>query len=270
MNRRKAVTIAAAALCALAVSAAPSVADPRVADLVQAGRIRVALFPPQYVQAPATGELRPFGAGIVSMEIARGLARRLGVEVQLVGLPTPPKAVECVRTGACDVVIAGIEPSRAAEVDFSPPVIGFDYTYLVPAGSSLHGVADVDRPGVRIAVVRNHASTFALRRIVKHAELVAADMPDPAFDLLRSGTAHAFAAPREALIDYSARLPGSRVLADAYGANLVGLAVQKGQGGRLAYVGEYLEEAKASGLIQRAIDSAGLRGVRVAAPLKRE
>lgn len=161
------------------------------------------------------------------MAIARGLAERLGVTVELVGLPTPPRAVECVKTGACDVVIAGIEPSRAAQVDFSPPVIQFDYTYLVPAGSSLHSVAEVDRPGMRIAVVRNHASTFALRRIVRHAELVDAEMPDPAFELLRAGTAHAYAAPREALIDYSARLPGSRVLADAYGANLVGLAVQR-------------------------------------------
>jgi polar amino acid transport system substrate-binding protein len=118
--------------------------------------------------------------------------------------------------------------------------------------------------------VRNHASTFTLSRIVKHGELVAADMPDAAFDLLRAGDVHAFAAPREALLDYSVKLPGSRVLTDAYGVNVVGLAVRKGQGGRLAYVSEFIEEAKASGLIQRAIEGAGLRGVRVAAPVKRE
>jgi polar amino acid transport system substrate-binding protein len=210
MNRRNTPTIAAAILCALAVSGAPSLADPRVADLVQAGKIRVALFPPQYAEDPATGELRPFAAGIVSMELARGLARRLGVDVQLVGHPTPPKAVECVKTAACDLVIVGIEPSRAAQVDFSQPVIQFDYTFLVPAGSSIDHIADVDRPGIRIAVVRNHASTFALSRIVKHGELVAAEVPDAAFELLRAGNAHAFASAREALIDYSAKLPGSR------------------------------------------------------------
>jgi hypothetical protein len=77
MNRPNAVTIGAAILSALAVSVTPSLGDPRVADLVQAGKIRVALFPPQYAEDPATGELRPFGAGIVSMELARGLARRL-------------------------------------------------------------------------------------------------------------------------------------------------------------------------------------------------
>jgi polar amino acid transport system substrate-binding protein len=270
MNRRVAIVIGAAILFALALSASPSLGDPRVADLVQSGKIRVALFPPQYAKDPATGELRPFGAGIVSMEIARGLARRLGVEVLLVGHPTPPKAVECVKTAACDVVIAGIEPSRAAEVDFSQPVIQFDYTYLVPAGSSIHGAADVDRSGIRIAVVRNHASTFALSRIVKHGELVSADIPDAAFELLRAGNVDAFAAPREALLDYSAKLPGSTVLADAYGVNLVGIAVPKGQAGRLSYIREFIEEAKASGLIQRAIDGAGLRGVRVASPTKPE
>ena len=105
---------------------------------------------------------------------------------------------------------------------------------------------------------------------MKHAELVAAEMPDAAFDLLRAGNVHAFAAPREALLDYSVKLPGSRVLTDAYGVNLVGMAVPKGQAGRLAYISEFIEEAKASGLIQRAIEGAGLRAVRVAAPTKRE
>jgi len=268
MNRRDALTVAATIVCAFAASGTSLLADPRVADLVQAGKIRVALFPPQYIEDPATGELRPFAAGIVSMELARGLARRLGVEVRLVGQPTPPKAVECVKTSACDLVIVGIEPSRAAEVDFSQPVIQFDYTYLVPAGSSIGSIGDVDRPGIRIAVVRNHASTFALSRIVKHGELIAAEVPDAAFDLLRAGNADAFASAREALIDYSVKLPGSKVLADAYGVNLVGIGVPKGQGGRLAYIGEFIEEAKASGLIARAIEAAGLRGVRVAPPMK--
>src|SRR4029453_8954844 len=148
------------------------------------------------------------------------------------------------------------------------PVIQFDYTYLVPAGSSIGSIADVDRPGIRIAVVRNHASTFALSRIVKHGELVAAEVPDAAFDLLRAGSAHAFASAREALIDYSVKLPGSKVLADAYGGNVVGIGVPKGQSGRLAYIGEFIEEAKASGLIARAIEAAGLRGVRAASPMK--
>ena len=93
---------------------------------------------------------------------------------------------------------------------------------------------------------------------------MAAEIPDAAFDLLRAGNAHAFASAREALIDYSVKLPGSKVLADAYGINLIGIGVPKGERGRLAYVGEFIEEAKASGLIQRAIEKAGERGIEVA------
>jgi polar amino acid transport system substrate-binding protein len=232
-------------------------ADPRVADLVQAGKIRSALFLPQYIKDEVTGELRGMGPGMVAIELVRGVAARLGVEVLLVGLQTPIEVVERLRTGACDMAFMGITDSRTAEVDFSPPVIQFDFTYLVPAGSSISGVADADRPGVRIAVVRNHASTIALSRLVQHAELVATEIPEAALDMLRAGNAAAFASARDLLVDYSAKLPGSRVLKDAYGVNRTGMAVPKGHSGRLAYINEFIEEAKASGLVQHAIELAG-------------
>jgi polar amino acid transport system substrate-binding protein len=256
-----------ALLAAVATADAQQVADPRVADLVRAGRIRVALHLGQYTKDPLTGELRGIGPGVVFIEIARALSARLGIEVLLVGHPTPLKLVECVKAGACDVGFVGIEPSRAAEVDFSPPFTQFDYTYLVPAGSPIRSVADADRPGVRIAVVRGHTSTLALSRTLKHAELVGAEIPDAAIDLLRTGRADALASARPGLLEYSTKLPGSRVLEDRYGANLgTAMAVPKGQAGRLAYISEFVEEAKASGLVQQAIEHAGERGVRVAPP----
>jgi len=235
-------------------------ADPRVADLVQAGKIRSALFLPQYTKDEVTGELRGVGPGMVAIEL-RGLAARLGIEVLLAGLETPIEVLECLKTGACDVAFMGITASRAAEVDFSSPVIQFDFTYLVPAGSSIFGGEDADRPGVRIAVVRNHASTIALNRIVQHAKLIATDVPEAALDMLRAGNADALASARDLLVDYSAKLSGSRVLKDAYGGNLTGMAVRKGEVRRLAYFNDFVEEAKPSGLIQRAIEHAGCRGV---------
>jgi polar amino acid transport system substrate-binding protein len=239
-------------------------ADPRVADLVQSGKIRAALFLPQYTKDPVTGELRGLGMGYVAIELLRALAARLGIEMHVIENPTPPKAVECLKTNACDVAFLGIEPARAAEVDFSPPVVAFDYTYLVPMGSAIRSVADIDRSAVRIAMVSNHASSLALIRTVKRAKLVGAEMPDTAFEMLRAGHADAFAAPREQLLDYSAKLPGSRVLEDSYGINLVGMAVPKGEAERLAYISEFIEEAKASGLVQRIIERGGLRGFQVA------
>jgi len=256
-----------ALLAAAATIDAQQTIDARVADLARAGRIRVALHLPQYAKDPVTGELRGIGAGIVFMEMARALAARVGVEIQLVGYPTPLAVLECLKAGACDVGFVGIEPSRAAEVDFSPPITQFDFTYLVPAGSPIHSIADADRPGVRIAVVRDHASTLALSRMLKHAEPVAAEIPDAAFELLRTGRADSLASTRPALLGYATKLAGSRVLEDRYGVSLgTAMAVPKGQAGRLAYVSEFIEEAKASGLVQQAIDRAGQRGVRVASP----
>ncbi len=170
----------------------PRPSDPRVADLVQAGKLRAALFLPQYVEDAVTGELHGRGTGVAGVEIARALAARIGIAVQMVGYPTPPSAVAALKAGACDLAFLGIEPSRAAELDFSPALFQFDYTYLVPAGSAIRSVADADRPGFRIAVVRNHASDLALRRIVKQAELVGAELPEAAFELLRAGTVDAF------------------------------------------------------------------------------
>ena len=131
----------------------------------------------------------------------------------------------------------------------------------MPAGSSIRRMADVDRPGVRIAAVRNHLSTLALSRILKHAELVTAETPDATFALLRSGNFDAMYQVRTVLLDYSTKLPGSRVLEDRYGVNLAAIVVATSQAGRLAYINEFVEEAKASGLVQRAIERAGLRGV---------
>jgi polar amino acid transport system substrate-binding protein len=254
-----------ALLASVGTLAAQRTPDPRVADLVRAGRVRVALFLPQYTQDPVTGEIR---GDVHFAETARALAAHLGVELVLVGYPTPPSAVEGLRTGSCDVAFLGIEQSRVAEVDFSPPVFEFDYSLLVPSGSSIRSLANADQPGVRIAAVRNHASTLTLSPMLKHATLVYAETPDFTFDLLRTGRADAMASVTFALDSYSTRLQGSRVLADRYGVNLAALAVPKGESGRLAYFSEFVEAAKASGLVQRAIEHGGLRGIHVAPSVK--
>lgn len=249
------------------IANAQQVSDPRVADLVRAGKVRAAMFLPQFTKDPVTGELRGAAGGVVMVALAHALAARLGVEVLLVGHPTPLKATECLKADACDVVLGmGIDRTRETDVDFSSPFMELDFTYLVASGSSIRSVADADRPGVRIAAVRNHASTLALSRILKHAELVYAETPDTTFELLRAGRADAFAQARPVLLDYSTQLPASRVLTERYGAYLLAMALSKGKAERLAYITEFIEESKASGLVQRAIEDGGLRGVQVAPP----
>ena len=239
--------------------------DPRVADLVRAGRIRLGLFLPLYAKHPLTGELKgALGVGALAHEIARAIAERLGIEVELIGYPNPPAIIECLKADACDMGFMGIEPSRAAEIDFSPPVVQFKFTCLIPAGSFIRVIADADRPEIRIAVVRDHASTLALSRILKQAKLVYAETADDAFDLLRTSHADVMASTRRILLDYSTQLPGSRVLEDHYGVNPVGMAVPKGKTARLTYIIEFIEEAKTSWLVQQTLERLGGRELEIA------
>jgi polar amino acid transport system substrate-binding protein len=238
---------------------APQAADPRVADLVQVGKVRVALYVPQYTKDPVTGELRGW-----CVDLVRALGERLGVVGVAVEHPTPPAAIAGLKSGACDIAIMGIHPARATEVDFTPPFAQLDFTYLVPAGSSIQSLADADRPGVRIAVVRNHVSTLTLSRLLRQATPVHAEMWDTAFDLLRNGQADAFASVRAELMKSAPELPGSRLLEESYGVNRLAMAVARGHvAGRLAYMSEFIEEARALGLVQRAIDRSGLAGTQV-------
>lgn len=202
----------------------------------------------------------------LAMDIARALAARIGIELQLVEYPRPGAVMEGIRSGAWDVTFLGIDPARAAVVDFSPPYMQSDLTYLVPAGSSIRNVADADQPGVRIAVPRGDLSDVVLSRVLKRAELVRADSIPAVSELLRAGRADARAAPRGLLLEQSAQLPGSRVLEDRFGVLLYAILVPKGHAGRLAYVSEFIEEAKASGLVQQTIERAGLRGYQVSPP----
>ena len=242
-------------------AAAQQVPDPRVADLVQAGRIRVGIHS-FYTKDSRTGELKAVSAGIIFLDIARILGTRIGVEVVPVWHPTIPEMLTCLTAGQCDVGFMGPDPSRAG-VDFSPPFVQLDYTFLVPAGSSIQRITDADQPNLRIAVVRDHASTLTLSRIFKHAQLIYAATPDPTFELLRNGQADAFASVRGVLLGYAPKLPGSRVLEEHYGANLVGMVVSRDQTARLAYITEFIEQAKASGLVQQAIERSGLPGYQV-------
>ena len=248
-------------LVSITVTRAQNVLDPRVADLVQAGKVRIGLFSTQYTKNPTTGELSG-----VRVDIARGLAAHTGVQAVLLEHRGPLDVVQCLKGGACDVVFLPLDERAASAGDFSTPFIQSEYTMLVPAGSSISSTADADKPGIRIAAVRSHASTTSLTPLVKRAEIILEENETAAFELLRAGRADVFASTRQYLIRVSKNLPGSQVLADYYGANLNRMVVPKSHAGWLTYVTEFVEEAKASGLIQKAIDRDGTFAFQVPPP----
>ena len=251
----------AALLATVAVTHAQQTADPRIADIVKAGKVRIGLHLPQFVQDKQTGEIRGNGTGTVIVPIAQALAERMGVKLELIGHPAPPVLIECLKAGACDAGFLGFTQARTKLVDYATPHIMVPFTYLVPANSPIRTVDDADKPGMRIAAVRNHASTHALHDVIRFATMIEVEIPDQAFELVRSGKADAYASPRPPILEYARELPGSRVLDGHYGANIQAIAFAKGKTERLAYVSAFVEEARTSGLIQKSIDQAGERGI---------
>jgi polar amino acid transport system substrate-binding protein len=265
MKSRRAIAAATRAASVLlafglwaAAAAEAQTADPRVADLVRAGKLRVGLFLPQYGKSP--DGLKPS----VWVETARAYAARVGVALVIAEHATPPEAVACLKAGSCDLLFLPLDARASGIGDFSNPILQFDYTLMVPAGSAIARVADVDRPGVRIAAVRNHASTNELLRQVKHAEFVYAETPEDTLALIRDGKAEVMASARPDLLLLSMKLAGARVLADRYGAMFNRMVVPKGKSDWHAYTNEFVEEAKASGAVQQFIERGGTRGVNVA------
>lgn len=241
----------------------PGVPPTAVADLAPTGKLRVGLIlanPVLVSKDSASGELRG-----VAIDLGKDLAARLGVPFEPVGYPTVAKLVDSANSNEWDVAFLAFDPARASDMEFSAPYMEVDNTYLLPAGSKIKSLDDIDQPGIRIAVPEKSAPDLFLSRTLKNATLVRGKGgAAAALDILKSGQADAFAENRQLLTTASAKLPGSRVLDGRFSAVQHAVAVTKGRLEGVAYVRGYLEEAKASGLVQQAINQAGLIGVNVA------
>ena len=202
----------------------------------------------------------------VAPDMAAEIAARLGVEVAYVPFATPSELADAATDDAWDVGLIGAEPARAETISFTAAYTEIEATYLVAAGSALRGVEEVDREGVRIAVARGSAYDLFLSRSLEHAELVRASGLDGSFDLFVEEKLDALAGLRPRLLSDVERLPGARILDGRFTAvqQAVGTPRQRGSGRGAAFLREFVEEAKASGLVQRLIDRHGVRGLSVA------
>ena len=132
----------------------------------------------------------------VAIDMGREVGRRLGVPVKLVPYDSPGQMAKAVASGAWDVAFLGIEPERAAEIAFSPPYVEIETTYLVRNESPFQRVADVDRPGVRIAVSGKSAYDLYLTRTIQHAHLERGEGISGSLRIFAAGNADVVAALR--------------------------------------------------------------------------
>jgi polar amino acid transport system substrate-binding protein len=225
--------------------------------LAPTGTLRIAVW-----MLPYFAFARPGGSELdgVIPELGREFARRLGVGATLVRFADPASIVEAFRAGEVDVTFIGITADRATAIDFGPTVIDIETSYLVPAGSAIGRIDEVDRAGVRIAVPRKSAQQAHLQATLTQATMVAVppETPQQAIDLLRAGRADVFSHVVPMLAAVSAHLPGARILPGS--TYNVPIAIGHRRGGSSAAVAlckAFVEEVIASGFVQQAIDRMG-------------
>ena len=232
------------------------------ADLAPAGTLRAGINYGNFILATrdrAGGESRG-----VAIDLTRELGRRLGVPVEIVAYDSVAVMGDAAPTGVWDIAFLGSDPKREALMSFTAAYLEIEATYLVRGDSPLRTAAEVDREGVRVAAPARANYELFLSRHLQRARLVSTAGADAAFDLLATGQVEALAGLTQALHDRLPQLPGSRIVEGRFMGVQQSIAVPRGRDAALAYLRGFVEDVKASGLVARAIEQTGARGVSVA------
>lgn len=229
-----------------------------VAELAPTGVLRVGVNLSNFLLVTgrsASGE--PEG---VSPDLSAAIAERLGVPVRYVTYPRPAALADAAGTDAWDVGLIGAEPARAEKIAFTAAYAEIEATYLVPPGSALAAIPDVDRAGVRVAVASGSAYDLWLARNIERAELVRAPSIDESYRIFVEDGLEALAGLRPRLIDDVERLPGARILEGRFTAVQQAVGTARANEAGAAYLADFVEWAKRSGLVARLIEKHGVVG----------
>ena len=228
--------------------------------LAPTGTLRVGMYPgspTSMIRDPKTGEIKG-----VTLELGQELARRLGVPFEAVVFQRPAEVVEGVKSGNADIAFTNASPARAKDIDFTPPLLDIEQGFLVLPGSpiSASALTEVDRPEIRVGVSQGSTSFGTLSRAFKHAKLVEVPNLKIAIEMLKQRKVDAFASNKAILSELSDELPGSKVLAGRFGLEHVALGIPKGRGQGMDYLRSFAGEMMSAGYLNRAVETAGLRG----------
>jgi polar amino acid transport system substrate-binding protein len=235
-------------------------------EVAPTGKLRVGVvFAPAksalFVVKDADGKVRG-----VTIDLGKELARKLRVPAEFFVASTSGELVDAMSSGAIDVAFMPIDAERRERVDFGPAYFIIESTYLVRAGSDIKNLSEVDRPNVRVIGIANTATIRSAARSLKNTTIAAVKSVDAATEMLGAGRADALALTHDALPPLAARLPGSRILDGSFLETGIAIAVPKNHSHALAYATAFMENAKASGIVRRAFDDAGLNDLAVAPP----
>lgn len=239
--------------------------DPRIlAELAPHGVLRAGINLSNFLLVTGRDEHgSPEG---VAPDMARAVADRLGVPLRLVPYARPGLVADAAGTDAWDIGLIGAEPQRAETIAFSAAYAEIEATFLVPPGSPIGAIAEVDRPGVRIASTARAAYDLWLERNIRAATLLRADSLDGTFELFREQGLEAMAGLRPKLIADAATMPGARILEGQFSAVQQAIGTARANAAGAAFLHAFVEEAKAEGLVARLIAKHGVAGLSVAPP----
>jgi polar amino acid transport system substrate-binding protein len=233
-----------------------------ISDLAPTGVLRAGINLSNFLlvtKVNSTGD--PEG---VAADLAREVAMRLGVSVKYVTFKSPGELADAVDKDIWDIGLIGAEPQRAETIAFTPAYAEIEATYLVPSGSPLKTIADVDATGVRIAVTARSAYGLWLDRNIKHAELKRSETIDSAYEQFVTAKLSALAGLRPRLLSDLEKLPGARILDGRFMSVQQAIGTSRKNPAGAAFLRDFVEEAKSSGLVARLIERYGVRGLSVA------
>jgi len=253
--------------CAIVLTLAGVIAAPGLASaldseisriLAPSGKLRAGLYTGTPTSILNNTDKDPRGVGY---EIGKELARQLHVDYEPVVFAKNAEVQHALKTGAVDVAFTNASAARAKEVDFAPPYLQIELGYLVPPGSALTDLNDIDTAGKRVGVTTGSTSDATLSKDLRNAEVVRAPTFNDTIAQLASHQIDAFATNKATLFEIAEKLPGSRVLDGRWGVERHAIAIPKGREAGLEFLRTFTSGIMSSGLVRDAIGRAGLKGV---------
>jgi polar amino acid transport system substrate-binding protein len=200
----------------------------------------------------------------VTVDLLRAFAAALQLPLDLQVYANSGQVTDTVAAAGCDVAFMPQDAERAKKVDFGPAYYFIESTYLVPAGSTIQSIDEVNRPGVRIVAIANTTTARSARRTAPNAEVAEVLSVEQMTEMARKGEGDAFALSHDSFAGLLPKLPGARVLAGNFQQTGIGVAVPKGRAAALNVMSSLLDTAKKSGVVRHALDAAGFKDAEVA------
>lgn len=237
-------------------------------DIVRAftpsGRLRASINTGNPILAAPDAQA---GAKGVSVDLARGFAQRLGVELELVVFDTASKSVDAVASQQADIGFFAIDPKRGESIHFTGPYVLIEGCYAVRDASPLKAMEEVDRAGTRVVVGKGSAYDLFLSRELKEATLLRAPSSPAVVEFFLEQGAEVAAGVKQQLEADAARLGGMRLLPGHFMVIRQAMGCPKARGeAAAAALAAYVEEMKRSGFVAEALRRHGIQGAAVAPP----